>query len=214
FAVVYQDYALFPHMTAAQNIGYGLRSTRDGGRIEQLACDLGIEELLERYPEKLSGGEQQRVALARALTTEPQLLLLDEPLSALDLNTRRQLRKELKRIHTQTGTMFLHITHDTEEAMSLGDRIGVMLDGRMHQVGTPEELFRTPSDREVADFLGMRNVIAVSEVRDGVCTADGVQIHAAAADESTSYIWIKPEEVVLSREPFDSSARNQLRANS
>ena len=210
FGVVYQDYALFPHMTVARNVAYGLGSKNGPDRLQAVARNVGIEELLDRYPAKLSGGEQQRVALARALITDPQMLLLDEPLSAVDLKTRRQLRKELSRIHAETGTTFLHVTHDTEEAMSLGNRIGVMLEGRIHQVGTPEDLFRAPTDRDVADFLGMRNVIPVSEVKDGICSAGGAQIHAAAADESVCYIWIKPEEIVLSREPFDSSARNQF----
>lgn len=211
FAMVYQDYALFPHMTARQNIEYGCRSKRSKARISGLARDLGIERLIERYPAKLSGGEQQRVALARSLATDPQLMLLDEPLSALDGKTRRQLRRELKRIHGMTGTTFLHVTHDTEEAMSLGDRVGVMLDGRLRQIGTPEEIFRSPTDPEVADFLGMRNVIAVSDVKDNICGAGGLRIHCAAADESVSHIWIKPEEIILSRDAFDSSARNQFK---
>ncbi len=210
FAVVYQDNALFPHMTVAANIAYGIRSCDAAKRVGSLAHDLGIQSLLNRYPAKLSGGEQQRVALARALVTGPELILLDEPLSSLDLVTRRQLRRELKRIHVETGTTFLHVTHDTEEAMSLGDRIGVMLGGRVRQTGTPEELFHAPTDSEVAGFLGMRNVIPVAEITDGVCKVNGQAIHAAAADESVSHIWIKPEEIVLSEGPFDSSARNQF----
>ena len=213
FAVVYQDYALFPHMTVKQNIAYGLPSKDGRSRLDALVANVGIQDLLHRYPGTLSGGEQQRVALARALITDPHLLLLDEPLAALDLTTRRRLRGELKRIHAETGAAFVHVTHDTEEAMSLGHRIGVMLEGRIHQVGTPEDLFRAPTDRDVADFLGMRNVIPISHVNDGVCSASGAQIHVAATDESVSYIWIKPEEIVLSTEPFESSARNQFKCN-
>ncbi|MBI2844749.1 MAG: ATP-binding cassette domain-containing protein [Armatimonadetes bacterium] len=212
FAVVYQDSALFPHMTTAGNIAYGMKSRKPSAvGLEQTARMLGIEHLLDRYPETLSGGEQQRVGLARALATDPELLLLDEPLSALDLRSRREFRNLLKRIHSETGKTFLHVTHDLDEATSLGDRIGVMLNGSIRQTGTPEELFRSPSDPDVADFLGMRNVIAVSETKDGICKANGVEIHAAAADESISHIWIKPEEIVLSRAAFDSSARNQIR---
>lgn len=211
FAVVYQDYALFPHMTVADNIAYGIRSADNQLRFKVMAENVGIQHLMDRYPAKLSGGEQQRVSLARALLTDPQLMLLDEPLSALDLKTRRELRRELKRIHRETGTTFLHVTHDTEEAMSLGSRIGVMLDGVVRQVGTSEELFRSPSDSDVAEFLGMRNVIPVSDIGEGMCRANGARIHAASIDSSVSHIWIKPEEIVLSKEPFDSSARNQFK---
>lgn len=143
--------------------------------------------------------------------TDPELLLLDEPLSSLDLKSRRQFRAELRRIHQDTRTTFLHVTHDLDEAMSLGDRIGIMLDGRIRQCGTPEELFRKPSEREVADFLGMRNVIPVSCAEDGICKAGGLEIHAAEVGEQVSNIWIRPEEIVLSKEPFGSSARNQYR---
>ncbi len=215
FAVVYQDHALFPHMTVARNVAYGTRS-RSGQAVAAIAEPMGITHLLDRYPGRLSGGEQQRVAIARALMTDPDLLLLDEPLSSLDLNARRQFRAELKRIHddppraSEGGITVLHVTHDLEEAMSLGDRIGVMLDGRVHQCGTAEELFRRPSDRQVADFLGMRNVFPVSCVGEGVCGAGDLQLHVAEAVPPVSYVWIRPEEIVLSREPFESSARNQF----
>jgi molybdate/tungstate transport system ATP-binding protein len=240
FAVVYQDCALFPHMTVAQNVAYGYRSRvssrREGVGREgeapseprvpaEIAASLGIEPLLDRYPGGLSGGEQQRVAMARALMADPELLLLDEPLSALDPNTRRQFRAELKRIHRnpplsrpgsggqgeQGGVTILHVTHDLEEAMSLGDRIGVMLDGRIHQCGTPDELFRRPSSREVAEFLGMRNVFPVSCVSKGICKAGDLEIHADQATQSVRHVWIRPEEIVLSNTRFDSSARNQFK---
>jgi molybdate/tungstate transport system ATP-binding protein len=216
FGVVYQDYCLFPHMDVLGNIAYGLRARGLGHEevekgVMSTAEKLGLSDLLGRYPDTLSGGEQQRVALARSLVTNPRMLLLDEPLSALDPNNRVRLRKKLKRIHSITGSTFLHVTHDTEEAMMLGDRIGVMLDRRIRQVGTPEELFRRPSDREVADFLGMRNVMAVSKIKDSLCHTCGVDIDVADAEETASYIWIKPEEIVLSKGPFESSARNQLR---
>ena len=215
-SMVYQDYALFPHMTAAGNIGYGLRAagaTRAEihQRVGVLAALLGIEPLLGRRPAGLSGGQQQRVALARALAAGPKVLLLDEPLSALESTVRAQLRVELKRINRELGTAFVHVTHDPEEAMALGDRVAVLLHGRLHQVGTPEELFRRPSDTQVAAFLGLRNVLAVSEVRGRVCGVCGVEIHVSSATEATEHIWIKPEEVILSDQPFASSARNQFR---
>lgn len=215
-SMVYQDYALFPHMTAAGNIGYGLRAAGANRaeiqeRVAALAALLKIEPLLDRRPAGLSGGEQQRVALARALAAGPKVLLLDEPLSALDANVRARLRGELKRINRELGTAFLHVTHDPEEAMALGDRVAVLLNGRLHQVGTPEELFRRPSDTQVAAFLGLRNVLAVSDVRRKVCRVCDVDIHVSSATEATEHIWIKPEEIILSDQPFASSARNQFR---
>lgn len=215
FAVVYQDYALFPHLTVAGNIAYGLRargvnSPEAASRVRALTENFNIAALLNRRTDTLSGGEQQRVALARALVTRPRLLLLDEPLSALDIGIRVQLRRELKRIHQHTAVTFLHVTHDPDDALYLADRVGVMLAGHIHQIATPEQLFRAPSDRQVAEFLGMRNIIAVDSAERGVCRTRGVEIHAAFADESVSNIWIKPEEILLSRQPFDSSARNQF----
>ena len=214
-SIVHQDYALFPHMTVAGNIGYGLRSAganREEARkrIDRLAALLGIEPLLARRPAGLSGGEQQRVALARALAVEPKVLLLDEPLSALDANVRAKLRQELKRINRELQTAFVHVTHDPEEAMTLGDRIGVMLDRRLRQIDSPEQLFRRPSDPQVAAFLGMRNVLAVSDVCDQTCRVNGPTIHVSSLTDATNHIWIKPEEVLLSAQPFTSSARNQF----
>lgn len=216
FVLMYQDYALFPHLNVSANIAYGLKAAGTRRceiptRVAVLADKLGIAQLLRRHVESLSGGERQRVALARALVTNPEVLLLDEPLAALDTSTRLRLRSELKRIQQQTGTTFVHVTHDLDEAMALGDRVGVMLNQRLHQVGKPEDLFRSPSDYDVACFLGLRNVLQVTEARPGACNIGGVEIHAAGADVSTRYLWIKPEEVLLSLQPFDSSARNQFR---
>ncbi len=216
FAVVYQDYALFPHISVAKNIAYGARacgcdSSEASARTERLANMLGITDLLDRRPDTLSGGEQQRTAMARALAAEPKLLLLDEPLSALDTNTRVRLRKELKRINTELGTTILHVTHEPEEAMALADRIGVMLDYRLHQIAEPEELFRRPTDADAARFLGIRNVLTVSDVDGDICEVSGQRIRASAADESTRHIWIMPEELLLSDQPFTSSALNQFK---
>lgn len=215
FAVVYQDCALFPHLTVGGNIAYGLRAAgADAGRIrkrqDELADLLDITALMQRRPETLSGGERQRVALARALAVEPKLLLLDEPLSALDTTARIRLRQELRRINTTLNTPILHVTHDLEEAMALGDEICVMLDHRVRQIAPPEELFRRPSDPEVATFLGLWNVLPVTSVRDHVCTIADQCVHVSHAGDDTAHIWIKPEEVLLSRDPFDSSARNQF----
>ncbi len=215
FAMVYQDYALFPHLTVGQNIGYGLRATRTDqktidGQIRSLAERLQITDILNHQPGTLSGGEQQRVALARALAAKPRLLLLDEPLSALDTNTRQRLRKELAQIHKDLNVPIIHVTHDPAEAMLLGDRVGVMLGNRIGQIATPGELFRKPSDAGVAEFLGLQNVLKVEKVDEKKCLIDGTWIHANAAGDSTRHIWIKPEEILLSSQPFQSSARNQL----
>jgi len=215
-SIVHQDYALFPHMTVARNIAYGLDAAgldraRARQRVVALAELLGITPLLKRRPVGLSGGEQQRVALARALAVEPRVLLLDEPLSALDANVRAALRLELKRINRELRTAFVHVTHDPEEAMAVGDRIGVFLDRRLRQVAAPAELFRRPSDPAVAAFLGMRNVLPVAGVRDKTCRVGDAEIHVSSATDATKHIWVKPEEVILSAEPFASSARNQFR---
>jgi len=127
------------------------------------------------------------------------------------MNARLRLRRELKRVHRETGTTFLHVTHDTDEALYLADRVGVMLEGAVRQTGSPEDIFSRPSDREVAEFLGMKNILPAEFVRPGICRAGGVEVHAAGMDESSSFIWIRPEEIILSAEPFRSSARNQFR---
>ncbi len=186
---VYQDYALFPHLSVGKNIAFGLstgaargraRNVRAGGgesgggadqdRGAALASLLGIEQLMDRYPDTLSGGEQQRVALARALAIEPEVLLLDEPLSALDRKTRRELRIELRRLHRELGATVLHVTHDLDEALVLGDRIAVLIDGALRQIGTPEDVIRRPADGETARLLGMTNVYSVV----GIYREDGV----------------------------------------
>ena len=216
FAVVPQDYALFPHLTVKKNITYGPKATGCNSRItadrlQSLAEMLDIKQLLNRRPAALSGGEQQRVALARALAVEPKLLLLDEPLSALDTNTRLRLRKELRRINKELKIPVLHVTHDPQEAIVLADQICIMLDNKVRQVAAPIQLFRKPSDHEVAGFLGMKNVLPAIRVEESLCFVCGKNIYASSAKDSTSYIWIKPEEILLSSEPFDSSARNQFK---
>jgi molybdate/tungstate transport system ATP-binding protein len=178
--------------------------------VQAVCSQLGIDDLLDRYPSTLSGGEQQRVALARALVIKPSVLLLDEPLAAVDIRLRRKLRGELKQLHRQMDTTFLHVTHDVTEAVQLGQRIGVMLDGRIHQIGTPEDLFHHPSDAAVAEFLGMRNVFAVSGYENGSCSVDGQLVFVGSQPEAFKFLWIRPEEILLSLAPFESSARNQL----
>ncbi len=155
FAVAYQDYALFPHLSVRDNIAYGLRARgRQAAKVSdgvaKVAEMLGVDQLLGRRPQTLSGGEQQRVALARALVTEPRLLLLDEPLSSLDGGSRLRLRGELKRIQRETGTPFLHVTHDANEALYLADRVAIMLDQRIVQLGPPSEVSSKPASAQIA----------------------------------------------------------------
>jgi ABC-type sugar transport system ATPase subunit len=162
--IVYQDYALFPHLTVRKNIAFGLQMQGKRGSgiveaVEEMADFLAISEILDRRPANLSGGERQRVALARALVLEPYVLLLDEPLSALDRSTRDRLRRELKRIHQKLGVTILHITHDLTEAFFLADHLAVMKDGSILQQDTPENALKRPANRVVAELLGIENLI-------------------------------------------------------
>ncbi|MBX9589357.1 MAG: ABC transporter ATP-binding protein [Hyphomonadaceae bacterium] len=170
FGIVFQSYSLFPNMTVAQNIGYGLRIRGDAperikARVGILLDMIRLPQLADRYPWQLSGGQQQRVALARALAPEPKLLLLDEPLSALDAKVRTELRTEIRSLQQQLGILTLMVTHDQEEALTLADRIVCMRQGAIAQAGTPEELYSRPTNRFVADFMGLSNMIAPEIVR-------------------------------------------------
>ena len=176
---VFQNYALFPHMTVVENVGFGLAySTADRAtaeRVTEKALDLvQMREMADRRPRQLSGGQQQRVALARAIVNEPQLLLLDEPLSALDRRMRKDMQIELKDLQRRLGMTFLHVTHDQEEAFALSDWIIVMNDGRIEQQGAPTEIYRRPANAYVADFIGGANRIGgrVVELADGHAVID------------------------------------------
>ena len=158
-AMVFQSYTLFPHMTVAENIGFGLRARRVPPgrakiRIEAAAERVGCSPLLERRPHELSGGERQRVALARALVREPDVFLLDEPLSNLDAQVRVQMRDELKRLHRRVGATMVYVTHDQVEALTLGDRVAVLSEGVLQQLGPPDDVYRQPANRFVARFIG------------------------------------------------------------
>jgi len=170
FGVVPQGYGLFPHLTAYENIAFPLRvrrtlRTRIDNRVQEVMELLQIEGLGNRLPMHLSGGQQQRVALARALSFEPNLLLLDEPMSALDASLRRDLQAELVRLHRQVGTTFIHVTHDQQEALALSDRIVVLNQGRAEQIGSPRAIYDRPASRFVASFLGKNNLLdAIAQV--------------------------------------------------
>jgi ABC-type Fe3+/spermidine/putrescine transport system ATPase subunit len=202
-----QDYALFPHLSVARNIGFGMRLRRRPRReverkVRELAELLRITHLLHRSPMKLSGGEQQRVALARALAIEPNVLLLDEPLSALDEQTREGLCGELRRVHEELGTTTMHVSHNFEETLAVADKIGVIHQGRIRQVGTPEEVFRHPNSEFVARFVRCDNVLAGTARR----AEGGLRVQVEALDfeaeegpEGEVFLTVRPEEVELVR---------------
>ena len=207
--MVFQSYALFPHMTVARNVAFGLRmdglaKAEIGPRVEAMLGNLGLSDQAQKYPRQLSGGQQQRVALARALVTRPRVLLLDEPLGALDLKMRKRMQGELKALQRDVGITFIYVTHDQEEAMNLSDVIVVMEKGRVAQIGTPEEIYRRPASAYVADFVGETNLLPgrVAAAAPGglrVSTALGelsVRGQPAAAG-STVMIAVRPEAIVL-----------------
>lgn len=218
--MVYQDYMLFPHLTVAENIGFGLRNRKmDPAEIERKVNDaarfLCIDHLLHRHPETLSGGEQQRAAIARAVVMEPALLLLDEPLSALDGQTREKLRKELRRLHDLYRITVIHVTHNFEEVFSLADRVVVIRGGEIVQVGEPHEVFRKPNCEFVANFVGVENLFRGPCTQKGaLCEIDagGVTIVSATCSENgTATATVRPEDILISRAPLDSSAQNSLK---
>jgi len=205
---VFQNYALFPHLNVYENIAFGLRRRKvaEGEVRPQVEFMLKLVDLPgyeKRKPSELSGGQQQRVALARALINNPQVLLLDEPLGALDLKLRKQMQVELKRIQSEIGITFIFVTHDQEEAMTMADRIAVMRAGRIEQLGAPEELYERPATEFVAGFLGVSNLLdAEVEERNGSLAnlrlADGtrVQVPSSALDDTTRVrIGIRPEKL-------------------
>jgi molybdate transport system ATP-binding protein len=218
--LLFQDYALFPHLTAAENIGYALRKTgreeRDG-RVREVARLLKIEDLLGRRPGKMSGGERQRIALARALAPRPRLLLLDEPLSALDAPTREDLRGELRALLERSGIPSIVVTHDRVEALALGDRMAVLAEGSVRQVGEVHEVFSAPADLVVARVVGTENVAParVLERRDGLALIEVGRARLWVLDPGhlagEAYACVRAEDVVLEPEPVAStSARNEL----
>ena len=230
---VFQDYALFPHMTVTQNVEFGLRMAglaRDvaEGRAAKALDLVQLPGVGSRRPRQLSGGQQQRVALARALVNEPAVLLLDEPLGALDLKLRKQMQVELKAMQQRLGISFIYVTHDQEEAMTMADRIGVMHDGRLLQIGTPEEIYDQPVDRFVADFIGETNFLegqleAISAERGSVRTQEGaLLLQGTLPKERVSAgagvtLTIRPEKLTLLKadaqvadESADSGAETTL----
>src|SRR4051794_20605319 len=201
---VFQSYALFPHLSIFENVAFGLR--RKGVAKSEIAQRVGETlELVDltgrekRKPSQLSGGQQQRVALARALVNRPRVLLLDEPLGALDLKLRKQMQLELKRIQSEVGITFVHVTHDQEEAMTMADEIAVMSDGHIEQLGGPTELYETPKTAFVAGFLGVSNLIE-GQVQDGaVVTSGGLRLDVGRLNGTTGpvSVGVRPEKIHL-----------------
>ncbi|MGH6719423.1 MAG: ABC transporter ATP-binding protein [Alphaproteobacteria bacterium] len=197
--MVFQGYGLFPHMTVRQNIGYGLRLAKVSAperteRVRAIMALVRIEELGERRPDALSGGQAQRVALARALVMHPRVLLLDEPLAALDLKLRKQMQEELRRIHQLIGGTFVFVTHDQGEAMGLANRIAVMEAGRCIQEGGPEEIYRSPRTRFVSTFIGEANMLAGRRL-GGTVRLDAGPVFADAGADGPVNVVVRPEDV-------------------
>jgi putative spermidine/putrescine transport system ATP-binding protein len=203
--MVFQAYSLFPHLDALRNVEFGLKlrgRKKAAGRAREMLELVGIGAFGDRYPHQLSGGQQQRVALARALAIEPQVLLLDEPLSALDAKVRVQLRDEIRRIQTEVGTTTLFVTHDQEEALAVADRVGVMRDGRLEQLASPAEVYLQPATAFVADFVGLSNRLP------GTVDGDAVEVlgarlpllSRAAAGPSVTAL-VRPESVEVRPDP-------------
>ena len=198
---VFQHYALFPHLTVEQNVAYGLRvARRPQAEIKERVAD-ALEKVqmtahARKKPSKISGGQQQRVALARALVNRPQLLLLDEPLSALDANLRRQMQLELKSLQREVGIAFVFVTHDQEEAMVMSDRIALLRSGELEQVASPREIYSRPATAYVAQFIGHTNLLK-GEVHDGVAHCGALSWRASLPDGPTLFS-VRPENIRLS----------------
>ncbi len=221
---VFQSYALFPHLTVAGNIAFGLERKKTPrhempGLIEEGLDLVRLKGMGDRYPRQLSGGQQQRVALARALVLKPEVLLLDEPLGALDLKLRKEMQLELKSLQEKVGITFIYVTHDQEEALTMSDRIAVMEGGRLEQVGTPEEIYELPKTRFVADFIGVSNffygrVVGANDEQLFVRTEGGLDVglpmdqrHGEGQQIQFS---VRPEKIRVMSEGIPSERENQF----
>jgi len=218
-SIVYQDHVLFPHLSVKDNIIFGLKLHKQTKQEAEAVLDwigelLGISHLLNRKPDTLSGGEQQKVALARALSIKPEVLLLDEPLSALDPETREGVQKELRQLHNHLKVTTIHVTHDFEEAIALGDHIAVLGEGCIKQVGTPEQIFRQPNSEFIAHFAMARNIFAgeVIDRDDGTAIfgTEDIELAVVADLRGKLHASVRPEDILISPEPLYSSARNSF----
>lgn len=200
---VFQSYALFPHKTVEDNVGFGLRfqkctKAEAKQRVGEALELVRLSEYAKRRPHQLSGGQQQRVALARSLVLRPRVLLLDEPLGALDAKLRRVLQLELRALHSEVGITFVYVTHDQEEALTMSDRLAVMNAGDIVQVGTPQQVYNEPASTYVADFLGLANLLDGTVIEPGVVSIAGVQLKADTLDcAGACTVLVRPERVRL-----------------
>lgn len=207
FGIVFQSYALFPNLTIEKNIGYGLENQKlprneINSRVSALLELVGMSDQGGKYPAQLSGGQQQRVALTRALAISPGLLLLDEPLSALDAKVRVKLRHEIKELQAKLGVTTIMVTHDQEEALTMADRIVVMKDGRIEQIGTPQEIYNWPQTRFVANFIGLMNFFPASVTGENRVSAGQVSLSCTAGDNQVGAAVtasIRPEDIAVGR---------------
>jgi putative spermidine/putrescine transport system ATP-binding protein len=207
--LVFQSYALFPHLTAYANVAFGLklrgmRAAALADKVEAGLKSVGLLDLAHRKPPELSGGQQQRVALARAMVMEPKVLLLDEPLSNLDARLRLDMRTELQRVQRETGVTMIFVTHDQTEALALADRIVVMRDGAIEQIGSPEEIYDRPASRFVADFVGFENIYAV---RDGRLHSDRGLVPFTGELPKAAGLAFRPRSVALGAGPLSGDVR-------
>jgi iron(III) transport system ATP-binding protein len=217
FGVVFQSYSLFPNMTTARNVAYGLECRRwPRPRIRERVAEMlrlvSLEDQAEKYPAQLSGGQQQRVALARALAPDPALLLLDEPLSALDAKVREGLRLEIRELQRRLGITTIMVTHDQEEALTMADRIVVMRAGVIEHVGTPLELYRKPANRFVAEFIGRMNILPVDRGEGIRVAGQSVNVDVASGSRRPAVLGIRPEDIELRIRSNGEAAANVLPA--
>ncbi|OJU46777.1 MAG: ABC transporter ATP-binding protein [Alphaproteobacteria bacterium 65-37] len=222
FGIVFQSYALFPNLSVARNVGYGLEAegrldaAKRRARVDELLDLVGLAAARDRFPGQLSGGQQQRVALARALATSPGLLLLDEPLSALDARVRQRLRLEIKALQERIGVTTIMVTHDQEEALTIADRIVVMNEGRIEQIGTPEEIYCEPATAFVANFIGAMNLLDARVVGERELLIGDKRLACSAAFTGCSVdeevvVCVRPEDIALGTDDRDAEGAHDVR---
>jgi len=218
-SMIFQSYALWPHMNVAENVGYGLRVkklARDeiDRRVSGILAVTRLSALAQRYPGEISGGQQQRVALARALVVEPEILLMDEPLSNLDANLREEMRFEIRRLHDEFRTTTVYVTHDQVEAMTTADTIVVMSEGRIEQAGTPEEIYERPRSEFVARFIGGTNILRGRGAGDAVVECPGVTLRCGQGDAGPGaerIVSIRPHRIALAADAAGDASLNEAR---
>ncbi len=212
--LIYQDYMLFPHMNVFQNIAYGLTIQKEKKqviktKVETVSEQLGIANLLSRDIKTLSGGEKQRTAIARAMVMQPDVYLLDEPTAALDLSIKTQIQRLILGLHKKDNPTVVHVTHDFEEALAMGDRIGLLFSGQLIQKDTPENIFNHPVSKKAADFLGYKNVFS-GRIKDYMMDITGIRIMTPEKEADKAHIAVRSVDILLSKAKLESSARNSF----